>query len=115
VEGEHAVGLLRGVVGCATDFDRRERDATGAFANDFLVADRGPAAMALGQGSEIVPLVHLEHVRLEQRVVHAAREADSVVRERVRVELDVFADFLAVGALQPGFQQFEGALNPDLL
>ena len=58
--------------------------------------------MALREAAELVALVHFQHVGLEQRIVHAAGEADAVVRERVAVELQVLADFPAVGPLEPG-------------
>ena len=102
---EHAIGLLGGVLCGAADLDRGEGNASDALAGHLLVAERGPAAMALREAAQIVALVHFEHIRLEQRVVNATREPNAVVLKHVRVELHVLADFLAVGPLEPAFQK----------
>ena len=114
VQRQHAIGLLCGVLRGAADLHRGEGNASDALAGHLLVAERGPAAMALREAAQIVALVHFEHIRLEQRVVNATREPNAVVLKHVRVELHVLADFLAVGALQPGLQQLQRAFETDL-
>src|SRR4051812_41011783 len=71
--------------------------------------------MTLREGAELMALVHREHVGFEQRVVHAAGERYAVVREKVCRELHVLADFPAVGALEPGPEEFERRLQLHLL
>ena len=114
MQGERAIGPLRRVFGGARNLDRGERDAAGALAGDLVVAEHRPAAIALREHAELVALVHFEHVRLEQRVVHAAGEAHAVVGEHVGVEFHVLADLAAVGALEPGLEQAERGVDREL-
>ena len=97
VERERAIGVFRSVLGGAADLDRGKFDARRALAGDFVIAEGLPAAMAQGERAQIMTLVHLEDVRLEQRVVRAAGEPEALVGEHMAVELDVLADLLHSG------------------
>ena len=115
VHRERAIGILGRVLGRALHAHRRERDARRALAGDLVVGDRLPAEVALRERVEVVPLVHLEHVGFEQRVVRDAGERDAVVGEHVRVEFQVLPDLGAGRVLEPRPQQLERARAADLL
>ena len=114
MHGKDALGLAGGVFGRARDLHCREGDAARALAGDLVVAEHGPAAVALREHAEVVPLVDFEHVGLEQGVVHAAREAHAVVGERVAIEFRVLADLAAVIALEPGLERLQGSIHGEL-
>ncbi len=115
VQREGAVGFLGGVLRGARDLDAGERDARHTFAGDLVVADLRPAAVALRERGEVAALVHFIHVRLQDRVMHAAREPQAAVGEHVRIEFGVLRDLAAVVALDPGLQRPEGFFRIELL
>jgi hypothetical protein len=45
--------------------------------------------------------MHLEYIRLKERVVHAAGKPNVVIGEHVGIELDVLADLSAISVLEP--------------
>src|SRR5260221_429154 len=67
--------------------------------------------MALREAREVVLLVHLEHIRFDDRVVQAPGELHAVVGEEVRIELHVLAHLAAVRALEPGLEQAERSVR----
>src|SRR5258706_11186212 len=67
--------------------------------------------MPLREARKLMFLVHLEHIRFDDRVVHAAGELHAVVGEEVRIELHVLAHLAAVRALEPGLEQAERSVR----
>jgi hypothetical protein len=98
------VGILGGVFGGARDIDLGEGNAVGALAGDGVVADRGQAAMARGEGAEVVRLVGFQHIGLQQRVLDDAAQAHAVVGEDVAVVLEVLAELAVARRFEPGLQ-----------
>jgi hypothetical protein len=71
--------------------------------------------MAQREAVHVVRAVRFEHVRFEQRVVLDAVQRDAVVREHLRVVLQVLADLLAVGRFEPRLQAREHVVERQLL
>ena len=115
VDRQRAVGVLGRVLGGALHVDLRKRDPRGALAGDRVVTDRLPAQVPPGEGLEVVPLVHLEHIRFEQRVVGNPAQGNAVVGEDVRVEFEVLADLGALVALNPGLEDLQRPCDTDLV
>ena len=81
------VGVLGRVVRGASDIDLGEGNPVGALAGDGVVADRGQAAMARGERTEVVCLVRFQHVGLQQRVLDHTAQLHTVIGEDVAVVL----------------------------
>ena len=104
---EYSVGAL--------DAHLVEADLARALARHLVVGDGLDAEMAHGERVHVVRLVALEHVGLEQRVVHDAGEPDAVVREHVRVVLHVLPELRLAGVLEPGLQPRERRIEVELV
>ena len=87
------VGVLGGIARRRVEIDLIERDLLRALADDLLVLDRRDAEVERRDGVHVMPRCRrVQHIRLEHRVVLDAAQRDAMVREDVRVVLQVVAD-----------------------
>ena len=70
--------------------------------------------MALGERAHVVAQMRLQHVGLEQRVVHHAAQRHAVIGEHVLIVLEVLAELGLICVLEPGPQQSQGAFHAQL-
>ena len=92
-----------------------EADLAGALAAHFLEGDGLAVQVAQRQVVHVVPLVRLEHVGLQQRVVHDAAQLHAVIGEHVAVVLQVLAELRFGRILQPGLHALQHQLARQLL
>src|SRR5205814_4420079 len=111
MQGPGAIRGAGGVFGRASHLHRREIDTRGAFPGHLLEREHRPSAVARSEHAELAPLVHLEYVRLEQRVVGRAGEPYAVVGEDMHAELHVLRDLAALRVLEPAPEPLQRALQ----
>src|SRR6266571_2815698 len=109
------VGVLGGVRRRPRDIDLLEGNALYAGAGHLVVGEGLHAEMAGGKAVHVVTRVALQHVGLEQGVVGDAPQCDAVIGKHVLVVLDVLSELFVPRALEPGLEDRERRLDPQLL
>ena len=111
VQAERDLGVLGRILGRAVERHVVEADLARPLAADLRVRERAPAQVPLRQRVHVVAAVRLQHIALQQRVMHDPGQPDAVIGEHVAVVLQVLADLRVVFALQPVAQARQRAVE----
>ena len=107
-------GVLRRILSGDVDCHLFEADLAGTLAGHRFVLDGGASQMAGGERIHVVTAMRLDHIALQQGVMHDAPQRYAVVGKNMSIVLEVLPHLFCLRILKPGPQHGDGSIEVKL-